>query len=80
MSKNKIRPRKDDDKDNVDKAIKLIDELMKFNDHIEPTLWVSALYFVIASGYKECGFSHPEFKMEMNEAFDHYKDFFDANN
>jgi len=70
------RPRKSSDNQDIDKAVKLIYELMDFNTHIEPTLWSSAVTFVLINGYKQCGYSYKDFRHEISTAFDHYEDIF----
>jgi hypothetical protein len=71
-----LRPRLATDHMNVNKAIDEIYETMNKSD-IEITLWSPALIYVLISGYKNCGFTYEEFRLEMDMAFEHYKDIFD---
>lgn len=75
--KRERRPRKATDNSDIDKAINLIYELMEFNQSIEPTLWSSAVTFVLINGYKQCGYSYKDFRHEISTAFDHYEYIFD---
>ena len=72
-----LRPRKETDNIDIDKAINLIYELMEFNPSIEPTLWSSAVTFVLINGFKQCGYNYKQFRHEVSTAFDHYESIFD---
>lgn len=78
MNRIESRTPKSDDRDQLNKAINLIYETIEFNNNIEPTLWVCALYYILAKGHQQSGFTSQQFKTEMDKAFDHYKDIFYA--
>jgi hypothetical protein len=71
------RPGKKTDNEEIERAINLLYELMQFNTQIEPTLWSSAFTFIIANGYKQCGYTYEEFRNTIHLGFEHYKYLFD---
>lgn len=76
MKNREPRPKKETDNDDIEKAIDLIYELMECNPSIEPTLWSSAVTYVLINGYKQSGYSYKEFRKEISTAFDHYEHIF----
>lgn len=71
-----IRPRKSCDNENIEKGIKLLFELFQKNPDIEPTLWAPAVFFVLISGYENCGFTYHEFRGELEQMCRHYREIF----
>lgn len=68
-----IRQQLPDDQDNAEKAYRLIRDLMKINNNIEPVIWCSAVWGVLVNGYKQCNFSYEDFLQEVDEVSKHYK-------
>ena len=68
-----IRPEKDSDQDNIEKAFQLIKVCMQEHQDIEPSLWCGAVWSVLVDGYRNCGFSYKEFCDEWDRIKEHYK-------
>ena len=71
-----VRPPKDTDHDQVQKAICLIKDLVNLNLNVEKTLWISAFVAILCDSYGQSGFTYEEFRKDMESAFDFYKDAF----
>lgn len=65
------------DQENVTKAINMIQDLMRLNQHIDPNQWASAIMGTMVIGYKSCGFSHKEYSEEMKRVIKHYKEWWE---
>ena len=63
---------KETDDEEIEKAIRLLEELVELNSNIEMTLWYSAFHFAIAKGFKNTGYSYKEYVHESNKAIDTY--------
>ena len=46
---------------------------MAIHTEIEPSLWASAVWSVLAYGYKSCDYSYEDFQKELKEVSKHYK-------
>ena len=77
MSK-EVRQRKDDDQDNVSRALVLIDELMELNTQIEPNLWVSAFLSSVAQASMQNGLTKEEYLQIMGEAAVFYANIYEV--
>jgi hypothetical protein len=67
------RERKPDDQQRVEEAIDILIETTALNPQIEPTLWYSAVYTLIAKGMRDSGFSYEKYHQEMEAIAKHYK-------
>ncbi len=68
-----IRPSKDSDQDNTEKAFQLIKNCLEEHPEIESTLWAGAVWSVLVYGYRNCGFSYKEFCDEWEKVKNHFK-------
>ncbi len=71
------REPKETDRENIEKGIELLKNLIISNDQIEPTLWTSVFIYALMKGYKNSGFTYLEFKELMEEAFQHYQEWYE---
>ncbi len=62
-----------DDQEKIDQAADLLLELAELNPQIDPNMWVSAFSTLIASSYRNTGFTSEEFKIEMERMINHYQ-------
>ncbi len=67
------RESKETDQQQTQKAYDLILDLIQKHSEIEPTLWIGAMFSVLANGYKNSNFSYDEFCQEINNVSKHYK-------
>jgi hypothetical protein len=77
MEKFEERPGKDTDNAEVEKAIELLYELMSLNRQIEPTLWVSAFFYILSAGFHQCGVPYEMLRITADKALTYYKPVFD---
>lgn len=71
-----VRYPKPTDNLNVNRAIDEIYDTMNKSD-IEITLYVPALIYILANGYKQCNYNYQEFRDELHDAFEFYKIIFE---
>jgi hypothetical protein len=75
-----IRPRLENDQENIQKAYELISNLIEEHTEIESTLWVGDIYSMLVSGYLKNGFSYEDFCEELNKISEFYKSRWDDEN
>jgi len=73
----KIRKPKTDDDDTAKRATKILVETIELNNHIEPNIYVDAMYYLIATTYANSGLTFDIFKKEVEHMLSHYKPIFD---
>lgn len=75
--KRNIRPLKEEDQENTERALSLIQDIYKKHPEIEESLWAGALWSALVCGYINSGFSYKQFIIESTGALKHYKGWFD---
>jgi hypothetical protein len=76
----RLRPGKKDDQLQVQKAIVLIDELVKLNPGIEPNLWVSAFMSLTANTYMQNESTFSDYFNDMSAMVAHFKRIWENDN
>lgn len=69
------RKPKSNDHENIDRAFKLLNDLVK-SANIEASLWVPACIAACAEAFYQSGYSSERFMQEMYKITKHYKEYF----
>lgn len=72
-----LRPSKEDDQENIDRAFNILKDVIKAYPRIEPTVWAAAIWSCLVDGYANSGVSYEEFCDEWYKVKEHYKNWFD---
>jgi hypothetical protein len=75
-SMKKRKPKKSD-YSKIDEAFELLCKTIQLNQHIEPSIWASAMWSCIVTGYINSRISYEEFCEEADQVTDHYKKWWD---
>jgi len=73
-----IRPRKETDQDETEKAYWLIRDVIAAHPEIESSLWFGAVMTLTVDVFYNNGYSFTEFRQMMLEAVDHYKEEYES--
>lgn len=71
-----IRLSKKTDRENTEKAFKILKNAMQSHPEIEPTLWAGATWSCLVEGYRNSEFSYEDFCEEWDKIKKHYKSWF----
>lgn len=71
------RPAKETDQKEIEKCMNYLNDCMNQHSEVEPTLWASAFWSILASGYNESGISYAQFSKELKNVRLHFKHWFD---
>jgi hypothetical protein len=73
-----IRPPKETDQEEIEKAFNIVKKCMQDHSEIEPTLWAGALWSALVDGYIASGTSYNRFCYEWENIKHHYKKWFES--